>query len=106
MGAWGWKLKRWFRQLLPIALAGAVVWGAYQMFFTRAGLRGPKTAVNRMLRQIPFFGSRFRSKPSYREGHARRGYRYGRSQRSYRKYHSPRRGKYHARSGKRRARRR
>lgn len=115
MGAWGWKWKRGFRQLLPIALAGLIGWGAYQMFFTGAGLRGTKTAVNRILRQIPFFGSRFRSKPSYRYGYARRGdrhghvrrsYRHGRSQRSYREYPSPRRGKHYARPGKRRARRR
>ena len=97
MGAWGWKIKRWFRQLLPIALAGAVVWGGYNMFFTRGGLRGPRIAITRALRHIPFFGSRFRSHSSYR---------YGRSQRSYRKYYGHRRGKYHARSKRRRGRRR
>ena len=106
MGALSWKIKRWFRQLLPIALAGAVVWGAYQMFFTRSGLRGPKTAVTRLLRNVPFFGSRFRAKPSYRHARKHRSYRHGRARRSYRKYHAPRRGKHHARSGKRRGRRR
>ena len=97
MGALTWKIKRWFRQLMPFALAALVVWGGYTMFFSRSGFRGAKNSVARVLRNVPFFGSRFRSSGSYRSG---------RSARSYRRYQSPRRSRYHARSHRRHHRRR
>lgn len=92
MGALTWKIKRWFRQLLPIALAGLVVWGGYTMFFARGGFRGAKNAVTRVLRQVPFFGSRFRSGGhrssrvhAYRY-HSRRRHHVRRSRRHHRRH--------------------
>lgn len=98
MGALGWKIKRWFKQLMPFALAALVAWGAYTMFFTRGGFRGPRVAISRVLRHVPFFGSRFRSH-SHGGGMSYRSY----GARSYRRrYHSPRRSRYHARGNRRR----
>jgi len=101
MGAWGWKIKRLFRQMMPFAIAAAVAWTGYTMFFAGSGFRSPKTAVMRVFRSLPYFGSRFRGGRS-----EARSYRYGRSSRSYRRYHSPRRSRYHARSTRRHGRRR
>lgn len=60
-----WRLKVWFRKLLPIALISAVVYGGYNMYRDGAFRHGVGPAINYVVRHIPFFGSKF--------GHSHRG---------------------------------
>lgn len=86
-----WKLKMWFRKLLPIALIGAVLYGGYDMY--RAGVfrRGVGPAVTYMLHKIPYFGSRF---GHYRGHGVAKSGRYT-TTRGYKKYRGSRRHRRH-----------
>lgn len=59
-----WRLKMWFRKLLPIAIISALVYGGYNMYRDGAFRHGVGPAVNYMIRHIPFFGSKFSKKRS------------------------------------------
>jgi len=54
-----WRLKQWFRKVLPIALIGAVCYGGYNMYRAGALRHGVGPAFNYVVRSIPFFGSKF-----------------------------------------------
>ena len=78
----GWKLKQWFRQLFPIALIGAFLYGGYNLYKAGAFRRGFGPAVTSVLGHVPYFGSRFRHYvPSFSS--PRKSYSYqGKSRRS------------------------
>lgn len=52
-----WKLKSLIRQLLPMALIGAVLYGGYLSYKEGAFRRGIGSGITHMLGKVPVFGS-------------------------------------------------
>jgi hypothetical protein len=101
-----WRIKELFSKLVAVALVGAVAFGGYSLYRQGAFRGGFAHAGRVVMRQIPYFGSRFRhfiasttsgSRPvSYRSGrraHNRRAYRGSRRHHQYtsRRHHRNRR---------------
>ncbi|NBX92093.1 MAG: hypothetical protein EB078_06370 [Proteobacteria bacterium] len=100
-----WRIRELFSKLIAIALVGVVAFGGYTLYRKGAFSGGISHAGKVVMRQIPYFGSRFRhfiasatssSRPvSYAS--SRRSYhrKYGRSHRkhvsSHRRHHRSRR---------------
>lgn len=87
-----WKIKQLFRQILPLAIVGALIWGGYNMYKAGALRRGIGPAFTATLHKIPYFGSRFRhytggssSYSKYGKSSSRRGKHYRRSRRGRRR---------------------
>ncbi len=89
MSSWTWKIKQFFNKVFPIALIGAVLYGAVSMYNQGAFRRGLKPAITTMLYKLPYFGTRYK--------HYNRGKSYAYSSRK--KYRGHRRG--HSRRNRR-----
>lgn len=83
-----WKIKQFLRQIFPIALLCVALYGAHAIIFKKGVFRhGVEPGVTRLVRMIPFFGTRlmpyrgsgksyaYYSKRKKRYRHARRRHR-------------------------------
>jgi len=55
-----WKIKQFFRNLLPLVIIGAILYGVYGMYKKGAFRHGIRPAITSVLKKIPYFGSRFK----------------------------------------------
>lgn len=91
MGQIIWQIKEAFSKLIVVVVIGAVAYGGYSLY-RKGAFRGGIGHTSRViLKQIPYFGSRFRhfigSGTKSRSSVARSGhYRRGRSARHSRRY--------------------
>lgn len=60
MSNFSWKVKQWFRKMLPLALIVAVLYGGYHLYRQGTFRRGLKPAITSMLHKLPYFGSRYK----------------------------------------------
>jgi len=94
-----WQIKEAISKLIVIVVIGAVAYGGYTLYRKGAFRGGVSHASRVILKQIPYFGSRFRhfiasssrssvsSGRSYRRGrHVRSGRRYSTSYRRSRRH--------------------
>lgn len=103
MGQIIWQIKEAISKLIVVLVIGAVAYGGYSLYRKGAFRGGVGHASRVILKQIPYFGSRFRhfiasgsgSRHSVSSG---RSYRRGRSGRASRRYStSYRRARRHRR---------
>ena len=60
MSSWTWKIRQAVSNLIPIAVIGAIVFGGWHFYKKGTFRHGIAPAVSSTLRQIPYFGSRFK----------------------------------------------
>lgn len=90
-----WRIKELFSKLVAVALVGAVAFGGYSLYRQGAFRGGFAHAGRVVMRQIPYFGSRFRHFiASTTSGSSRVAYRTGRRAQNRRSFKGTRR--YHS----------
>jgi hypothetical protein len=55
-----WKLREAVSNLIPLMIAGAIIYGGYTLYRQGTFRNGVGPAVTRVLHKIPYFGSRFK----------------------------------------------
>lgn len=97
MSSLSWKIRQFASNLVPLLVIGGIAYGGWHFYKKGTFRHGIAPAVSSVLRQIPYFGSRFR--------HYTSGSSYASSPKSYRKKHgNHKRGKKHLRRSPRRRR--
>ena len=70
MGSWTWKIRELGQKIVPFLIIGAIGFGAYKLHRQGMFRHGVGPAINTVLHQIPYFGSRFKHYNAASEGYA------------------------------------
>lgn len=80
-----WKIKRFFKKAFPIALIAGVLYFGYNLYKKGTFRGGFSQSFHRVVRQLPYFGSRFRGYSGSSSFATNSGYRRG-GRKHYRQY--------------------